>query len=171
MSTISSARFLASAPRKPAKGYDRRANSFPSRWRWLRGPVEASKRRENRGKSCTPVAWLVPCSWICYPVWKIQSSSQVSSVSFPGGEDPKRCIPITGKLSSVQPNGSSKLCEMRSSKISSPTRGSSGNSTWVVRSGAEDNSREWWNCSKEPFTSRSETGCCPGLNFKKYYWT
>ena len=23
----------------------------------------------------------MPCSWICYPVWKLQSSSQVSSVS------------------------------------------------------------------------------------------
>ena len=64
------------------------------------GPL---KYRKGAKTSC-----LVLCSWNCYPVWKLQSSSQVSSVSVPGGEDPKRCIPITGKLSSVQPNGSSK---------------------------------------------------------------
>ena len=37
----------------------------------------------------------------------------------------------------------------------------------------------WWGgqfermagLSKEPFTSPLETGCCPGLNFKKYCWT
>ena len=135
------------------------------------GPLKYRKGAKTEGISrCTPVAWLMPCSWICYPVWKLQSSSQVSNVSLPGGDYPKRCIPITGKLSSVQPNGSSKQCEMRSSKISSPTRGSSGNSFWVVRPGGEDNSREWWDCSKEPFTSPLETGCCPSLNFKKYCW-
>ena len=116
------------------------------------GPLKYRKGAKTEGMfRCTPVAWLMPCSWICYPVWKLESSSQVSSVS------------------------SAKWMKqvMRDEKFQNflAHRCSSGNSFWVVRPGGEDNSREWWDCSREPFTSPLETGCCPSLNFKKYCWT
>ena len=41
----------------------------------------------------------------------------------------------------------------------------------LSRLGGEGNSREWWDSSRELFTSVLEMAYCPGLNFKRYYWT